>query len=187
MSKSWRILVLGVVCLLTVHSTFAQTTPAVIIVGGAPMDPLKDIVDNLLHSKDHTALVATIRAAGWVGTLKGAGPFTVFAPTNEAFDKLPPDTTDDWLKPENQAQAIKVLSYHVVAGKIGTKALLKMIKKSKGKATLKTMEGTNIYVTQEGDHILIWDESGNKSTITTSDVWQKNGVIYVTDTVLLPK
>jgi uncharacterized surface protein with fasciclin (FAS1) repeats len=186
MSKSLRNLISGAVCMLALSSALAQTTPAV-IVGGAAMDPLKGITDNLLHSKEHTALVATIRAADLGGTLNGAGPFTVFAPTNEAFNKLSPDTTDDWLKPENKAQAIKVLSYHIVAGKIGTKTLLKMIKKSKGKAALKTMEGDNIYATQEGDNIVIWDESGNKSTITIGDVWQKNGVIHVIDTVLLPK
>lgn len=186
MSKSLRILMGGFVCVFSLSTTLAQT-PQAVIVGGATMDPARDITDNLLHSKDHTDLGATIRAADLGGTLKGVGPFTFFAPTNEAFHKLSPDTTDDWLKPENKAQAIKILSYHVVAGKIGTKTLLKMIKKSKGKATLKTMEGDNIYATLDGDIILIWDESGNKASITTSNVWQKNGVIQVIDTVLLPK
>jgi uncharacterized surface protein with fasciclin (FAS1) repeats len=186
MSKSLRILMGGLVCVFSLSTTLAQTSQAV-IGGGAAMDPAGDITDNILHSKDHSDLVATIRAAGLGGTFKGVGPFTFFAPTNEAFHKLSPDTTDDWLKPENQAQAIKIISYHVVAGKIGTKTLLKMIKKSKGKATLKTMEGDNIYATLDGDNIVIWDESGNKASIITSDAWQKNGVIQVIDTVLLPK
>jgi uncharacterized surface protein with fasciclin (FAS1) repeats len=186
MRKSWLSFIWVFVCCLSMDGSYAQNTQ-VVVVGGAPMDPLKNMVDNLLHSNDHTALLATIRAANMGGTLNGAGPFTLFAPNNEAFNKLPPDTTDDWLKPENQAQAIKVLSYHVVAGKVGVKTLLKMIKKAKGKATLKTMEGDNMYATQEDGHILLWDELGNKSTITISDAWQKNGVIHVIDTVLHPK
>jgi uncharacterized surface protein with fasciclin (FAS1) repeats len=186
--KRFFSLLLGAGLLFSVSNTFAQmSNESAKEVGGSPMYPSKDIVDNAVNSKDHTTLVAAVKAAGLVPTLKGAGPFTVFAPVNAAFDKLPAGTVDNLLKPENKAQLVKILTYHVVAGRIGSKALLKMIGKAGGKATLKTVEGDNIYATQDNGMITIWDESGNKAMVTIDDVWQKNGVIHVIDTVLLPK
>jgi uncharacterized surface protein with fasciclin (FAS1) repeats len=181
-------LLLGAALLCSSVNTFAQMSgEKTVEVGGAAMYPSKDIVDNAVNSKDHTTLVAAVKAAGLVETLKSAGPFTVFAPTNEAFAKLPTGTVDNLLKPENKGQLTKVLTYHVVAGKIGSKQLMKMIKKAGGKATLKTVQGDNIYASADNGMITIWDESGNKAMITISDVWQSNGVIHVIDTVLLPK
>ena len=181
-------LLLGAGFLFSSVNTFAQMSgEKTVEVGGSAMYPSKDIIDNAVNSNDHTTLVAAVKAAGLVSTLKGAGPFTVFAPTNEAFAKLPAGTVDDLLKPENKAQLTKVLTYHVVAGRIGSKALLKMIKKAGGKATLKTVQGDNIYASADNGMITIWDESGNKAMITIADVWQSNGVIHVIDTVLLPK
>ncbi len=186
--KRFFSLLLGAGLLFSVSNTYAQmSSENTKEVGGSPMYPSKDIVDNAVNSKDHTTLVAAVKAAGLVPTLKGDGPFTVFAPVNAAFDKLPAGTVDNLLKPENKAQLVKILTYHVVAGRIGSKALLKMISKAGGKATLKTVEGDNIYATQAGGMIIIWDESGNKAMVTIDDVWQKNGVIHVIDTVLLPK
>ena len=167
--------------------TFAQmSNEKTVEVGGAPMYPSKDIIDNAVNSKDHTTLVAAVKAADLVSTLKGPGPFTVFAPTNAAFAKVS-DAVDNLMKPENKAMLVKVLTYHVVPGRIGSKMLLKMIKKAGGKATLKTVQGENLYASADGDMITIWDENGNKSMITTADVWQSNGVIHVVDAVLMPK
>ena len=186
--KRFFSLILGMGLLCSSAATFAQMSgEKTVEVGGAAMYPSKDIVDNAVNSKDHTTLVAAVKAAGLVGTLKGAGPFTVFAPTNEAFAKLPAGTVDNLLKPENKDMLIKVLTYHVVAGKIGSKQLMKMIRKAGGKATLKTVQGDNIYASADNGMITIWDESGNKAMVTIGDVWQSNGVIHVIDTVLLPK
>jgi uncharacterized surface protein with fasciclin (FAS1) repeats len=181
-------LLLGAGLLLSASNTFAQMSDGKTVeVGGAAMYPTKDIIDNAVNSKDHTTLVAAVKAADLVATLKGPGPFTVFAPTNEAFAKLPAGAVDNLLKPENKGQLTKVLTYHVVAGRIGSKELMKMIKKAGGKATLKTVEGDNIYASASDGMITIWDDSGNKAMVTIADVWQKNGVIHVIDTVLLPK
>ncbi|TDX00229.1 fasciclin domain-containing protein [Dinghuibacter silviterrae] len=177
-------LFVGAGLLFSAVNTFAQKT---VEVGGAAMYPTKDIVDNAVNSKDHTTLVSLVKAAGLVSTLKGPGPFTVFAPTNEAFAKLPSDVVDDLMKPENKAQLTKVLTYHVVPGRIGSKALVRMIRRAGGKATLKTVQGDNLYASAEGGMITLWDESGNKSMITIADVEQSNGVIHVVDTVLMPK
>src|ERR1700744_459206 len=186
--KRFFSLLLGTGLLLSSAVTFAQMSgEKTVEVGGDAMYPTKDIVDNAVNSKDHTTLVAAVKAAGLVSTLKGTGPFTVFAPTNAAFAKLPDGAVDDLLKPENKAQLVKVLTYHVVPGRIGSKTLLKMIKKAGGKATLKTVQGENLYASADGDMITIWDENGNKSMITQADVWQSNGVIHVVDTVLMPK
>jgi uncharacterized surface protein with fasciclin (FAS1) repeats len=181
-------LLLGAGLLLTATGSYAQMSgEKTVEVGGAPMYPSKDIVSNAVNSKDHTTLVAAVKAAGLVATLQGAGPFTVFAPTNEAFTKLPTGTVDDLLKPENKAQLVKVLTYHVVAGKIGSKMLLKMIKKGGGSATLTTVQGETLTATTDGTSVFITDQMGNKATVTIADVWQSNGVIHVIDTVLLPK
>ena len=167
-------------------STFAQMDKTV-MVGGAAMYPTKNIIENAVNSKDHTTLVAAVKAAGLVETLEGPGPFTVFAPTNEAFDKLPKGTVETLLKPENKAKLTAILTYHVVAGKISSMDLMKMVKEGHGKATLKTVEGENLYVTQKGHNLMVTDEKGDVAKITIADVNQSNGVIHVINTVLLPK
>jgi uncharacterized surface protein with fasciclin (FAS1) repeats len=155
-------------------------------VGGAAMYPSKNIVENAVNSKDHTTLVAAVKAAGLVDTLEGAGPFTVFAPTNEAFAKLPAGTVDTLLKPENKDMMVKILTYHVVAGKVGAMDLKKMIKDGNGTATLKTVSGGTLTAKEMGGKIVLTDEKGGTSTVTIADVWQSNGVIHVVDTVLMP-
>jgi uncharacterized surface protein with fasciclin (FAS1) repeats len=161
----------------------AQKDP---MVGGAAMYPTKNIVENAMDSKDHTTLVAAVKAAGLVDTLEGTGPFTVFAPSNEAFDKLPAGTVDTLVKPENKATLTKILTYHVVAGKVTSKELLKMIKMGGGKAELKTVEGGTLTATTSGGKIMLTDEKGGMSTVTIADVYQSNGIIHVVDTVLMP-
>ncbi len=156
-------------------------------VGGAAMYPSKDIIDNAVNSKDHTTLVAAVKAAGLVETLKGAGPFTVFAPTNEAFDKLPAGTVESLLKPEAKATLTKVLTYHVVSGNMDSKAIAAAIKKGKGKAELKTVAGGILIGSMQGKDLILTDEKGGVSKVTIADVHQKNGVIHVVDTVLMPK
>ena len=155
-------------------------------VGGAAMYPTKNIIENAVNSTDHTTLVAAVKAAGLVETLEGAGPFTVFAPTNEAFAKLPAGTVDTLLKPENKDTLVKILTYHVVAGKVSSKELVKMIKKNGGKATLKTVSGGTLTATVSGGKVMLTDEKGGMATITIADVNQSNGVIHVIDSVLLP-
>jgi uncharacterized surface protein with fasciclin (FAS1) repeats len=155
-------------------------------VGGAAMYPTKNIVENAVNSKDHTTLVAAVKAAGLVDTLEGPGPFTVFAPTNEAFAKLPAGTVDTLLKPENKDQLVKILTYHVVAGKVGSKDLIKLIKKGGGKAALKTVSGGTLTASLQGGKVLLTDEKGRTATVTIADVYQSNGVIHVVDAVLLP-
>ncbi|MGE5278571.1 MAG: fasciclin domain-containing protein [Acidobacteriota bacterium] len=156
------------------------------MVGGAPMYPSKDIIDNAVNSKDHTTLVAAVKAAGLVETLKGKGPFTVFAPTNEAFEKLPAGTVDTLLKPENRASLSKVLTYHVVPGRLDARALGKKIREGNGSATLTTASGGTLTAMMQGDKIVVKDDKGDLSTVTIGDVYQSNGVIHVVDTVLLP-
>lgn len=157
------------------------------MVGGAAMYPTKNIVENAVNSKDHTTLVAAVKAAGLVETLESAGPFTVFAPTNEAFNALPAGTVDNLLKPENKDKLTAVLTYHVVAGKLNSMDLMKMVKENHGKATLKTVNGENLYITMKGKHLWVTDENGGMAKITIADVNQSNGVIHVVDKVLLPK
>lgn len=155
-------------------------------VGGAPMFPSKNIVENAVNSKDHTTLVAAVKAAGLVDTLAGPGPFTVFAPVNKAFDKLPAGTVETLLKPENKKTLTAILTYHVVPGKLSANDLKAKIKAGGGKAMLKTVEGEDITLTSKGRKIEIIDAKGGKSAITIADVNQSNGVIHVVDTVLLP-
>ena len=157
------------------------------MVGGAAMYPSKTIVANAVNSADHTTLVAAVKAAGLVDTLNSAGPFTVFAPTNAAFDQLPAGTVDTLLKPENKATLTKVLTYHVVSGKYDSKVLARLIKKGNGKAWLKTVSGDNLTAMMDGNNIVLKDEKGGASTVTTADVYQSNGVIHVVNAVLLPK
>ncbi len=178
---------------LAVAAVFAFTFAAPAIhaqidpqVGGAPMYANKNIVENAVNSADHTTLVAAVKAAGLVDTLEGAGPFTVFAPTNDAFSKLPAGTVDSLLKPENKDQLVKVLTYHVVAGKVSSKDLVKMIKAGHGKAELKTVEGGKLIAALHGGKVMLTDEKGGMATVTIADVYQSNGVIHVIDSVVLP-
>ena len=150
------------------------------------MYPTKTIVANAMNSADHTTLVAAVKAAGLVDTLNSAGPFTVFAPTNAAFDQLPAGTVDMLLKPENKAALAKVLTYHVVSGKYDSKVLGKLIKKGHGKAWLKTVSGGTLTAMMDGGNIVVRDEKGGTSKVTTADVYQSNGVIHVVNAVLLP-
>lgn len=156
------------------------------MVGGAAMYPTKDIVDNAVNSKDHTTLVAAVQAAGLVDTLKSAGPFTVFAPTNAAFAALPAGTVDTLLKPENKGTLTAVLTYHVVSGALDSKALNTQIKAGGGKAVLKTVQGEELTVSGKGNNLNVTDAKGNVAKITINNVYQKNGVILVVDKVLLP-
>jgi uncharacterized surface protein with fasciclin (FAS1) repeats len=156
------------------------------MVGGAPMLASKDIVDNAVNSADHTTLVAAVKAAGLVPTLKTKGPFTVFAPTNAAFDKLPAGTVDTLLKPENKGMLTKVLTYHVVPGRLDSRAIAKLIKTGNGKAMLKTVSGGTLTAWMDGDKLVLQDEKGGNSTVSIANVYQSNGVIHVVDTVLLP-
>ena len=157
------------------------------MVGGAAMYPTKNIIENAVNSKDHTTLVAAVKAAGLVETLQGKGPFTVFAPTNEAFSKLPAGTVETLLKPENIKTLQTILTYHVVAGKMNGSDIAKAIKAGKGKASLKTVSGGTLTAWMDGKELYISDESGNKAKVAIADVNQSNGVIHVVDTVLLPK
>ena len=158
-----------------------------VMVGGAAMYPSKNIVENAVNSKDHTTLVAAVKAAGLVETLQSAGPFTVFAPTNEAFNLLPAGTVDNLVKPESKKTLTTILTYHVVSGKLNSWDIAKLIKEGNGSATLKTVSGGNLYASRKGNNIIIKDENGGKSMITIKDVNQSNGVIHVVDHVLLPK
>lgn len=182
-SKITLAALMAVTLTFSAATVLAQKDPNV---GGAAMFPTKNIVENAVNSKDHTTLVAAVKAAGLVDTLEGPGPFTVFAPTNEAFAKLPAGTVDTLLKPENKDQLVKVLTYHVVAGRVSSKELIRMIKKSGGKAELKTVAGGTLTATLQMGHVVLTDEKGGTATVTIADVLQSNGVIHVIDSVLLP-
>ena len=164
----------------------AQANVKTVMVGGAPMYPTKNIIENAVNSKDHTTLVAAVKAAGLVETLSGPGPFTVFAPTNAAFGKLPAGTVETLVKPENKETLTKILTYHVVAGRMTAAELMKAIKAGKGTATLKTVSGGTLKATAKGKTIQLRDEKGGVSTVTIANVLQSNGVIHVVNTVLLP-
>jgi uncharacterized surface protein with fasciclin (FAS1) repeats len=157
-----------------------------VTVGGAPMYPSKNIVQNAVNSKDHTTLVAAVKAAGLVDTLQSPGPFTVFAPTNDAFAKLPAGTVDNLLKPENKKTLTNVLTYHVVPGRLSAKDLMEKIKAGNGKAILKTVEGADLIFAEKDGKLWIWDAKGGSAQVTIRNVMQSNGVIHVIDTVLLP-
>ena len=173
---------LAVMMGLGAASSFAQ-----VMVGGAPMLASKDIIDNAVNSKDHTTLVAAVKAAGLVETLKGPGPFTVFAPTNAAFAALPAGTVETLLKPENKGMLSGILTYHVVAGKVDAAALTKMIMDGKGSTSFNTVAGGMLTAKSAGGKVLITDEKGGSATVTIADVYQSNCVIHVVDKVLLPK
>lgn len=169
---------------LFVSASFAQEKT--VEVGGAPMYPSKNIVENAVNSKDHTTLVAAVKAADLVETLQSAGPFTVFAPTNAAFDKLPAGTVESLVKPENKKTLTTILTYHVVAGKMDSKAIAAAIKAGGGTATFKTVQGGTLKAMMKGKKLVLSDEKGGMSTVTIKDVYQSNGVIHVIDTVVMP-
>ncbi len=175
----------AVSCALCLAPLAIQANP---MVGGAPMSEQKNIVENASKSKDHTTLVAAVKAAGLVDTLEGAGPFTVFAPTNEAFDALPAGTVDNLLKPENKDQLTKILTYHVVPGRLTARVLMKKIKEGGGQATLKTVQGEDLTVMMNSglDGLVLKDAQGNTANVTIKNVMQSNGVIHVIDKVLMP-
>ena len=182
MNKELAVLLLSIVATAATLAV-AGSDP---IVGGHEMFPSKNIIQNAVNSDDHTTLVAAVKAAGLADTLQGPGPFTVFAPTNEAFSKLPAGTVDTLLKPENKDMLTKILTYHVVAGRISASDLKKEIKAGNGEASLKTVSGGTLTATIQGNHIVLKDEKGDMSRVTISNVNQSNGVIHVVDTVLLP-
>ena len=173
--------------LAVVMSAVSVASMAQVMVGGAPMLASKDIIDNAVNSKDHTTLVAAVKAAGLVDTLKGPGPFTVFAPTNAAFAALPAGTVDTLLKPENKPMLTNILTYHVVAGKWDAAAISKMIADGKGMATIKTVSGGTLTAKASGMGVTVTDEKGGVANVTIADVYQSNGVIHVVDKVLLPQ
>ena len=191
MKTTYKIAAITAALIMSVAGTAslaqAAKPAASVMVGGAAMLPTKDIIDNAVNSKDHTTLVAAVKAAGLVETLKGPGPFTVFAPTNAAFAALPAGTVDTLLKPENKAMLSGILTYHVVAGKVNAAALTKMIKDGKGTALIKTVAGGTLTAKKAGGKVMITDEKGGSATVTIADVYQSNGVIHVVDKVLLPK
>ncbi|GJD40958.1 MULTISPECIES: fasciclin domain-containing protein [Methylobacterium] len=191
MTRMFKVASLTVAMALTGAGAFGTAAQAAeektVMVGGAPMYPSKTIVENAVNSKDHTTLVAAVKAAGLVETLSGKGPFTVFAPTNAAFAKLPAGTVDTLVKPENKATLTKILTYHVVAGTMTAADLQKAIKAGGGKAMLKTVEGGSLTAEEKGGKIELVDGKGGMSTVTIADVMQSNGVIHVVDTVLMPK
>jgi len=177
------VLLLAVVAFAGTSAMAGSKNP---VVGGQEMYPTKDIIDNAVNSADHTTLVAAVKAAGLVDTLKGSGPFTVFAPTNEAFAKLPAGTVENLLKPENKDALTKVLTYHVIAGRLSALDLKKQIKAGNGQAELKTVSGGTLTVMMQGKNIVLKDEKGGVSTVTIPNVFQSNGVIHVVDAVVLP-
>ena len=178
-----RGLSVGLIGLALATAAIAATNP---VVGGSAMFPQKNIIQNAVNSADHTTLVAAVKAAGLVQTLESPGPFTVFAPTNSAFDKLPAGTVQTLLKPENKAELVKVLTYHVVPGRLTTFDLKKQIEAGAGQATLKTVNGETLTAREEHGEIVLVDEKGDSSRITIANVMQSNGVIQVVDTVVLP-
>ncbi|HMN83368.1 MAG TPA: fasciclin domain-containing protein [Burkholderiaceae bacterium] len=178
---------LAPVALAIVLAAAAASSSAQPMVGGAPMLPTKDIIDNAVNSRDHTTLVAAVKAAGLVDTLKGPGPFTVFAPTNAAFGALPAGTVDTLLKPENKAMLSGVLTYHVVPGKWDAAAISRMIADGKGMASIKTVAGGTLVARSAGGKMTLTDEKGGTADVTIADVYQSNGVIHVVDRVLMPK
>ncbi|PMQ06680.1 Immunogenic protein MPT70 [Dyella sp. AD56] len=179
-------LVLGVTSFSPLAIADSMDASASVMVGGAAMYPTKNIIQNAVNSKDHTTLVAAVKAAGLVDTLSGPGPFTVFAPTNEAFAALPAGTVDTLLKPENKASLVKILTYHVVPGRLTAKDLSMKVAAGGGKAELKTVQGETLTVSKAGDSWAVTDTKGNTAHVTIGDVIQSNGVIHVVDKVLMP-
>jgi uncharacterized surface protein with fasciclin (FAS1) repeats len=172
---------LGNICI-----SHAQTKEKTVIVGGAPMYPSKNIIENALNSKDHTTLVAAVKAAGLVETLEGPGPFTVLAPTNNAFDKVPKETLSKLMLPENKAQLTSILTYHVIPGKWSAEQITKAIQEGKGSYVTKSVQGGKLTFWMKGKNIYVKDAQGNSAKVTVANVNQSNGVIHVIDAVLMP-
>ncbi|RXK59407.1 fasciclin domain-containing protein [Lacibacter luteus] len=190
--KSVKLFTAAAIAMLVTANVFAQSSSMkmkekTVEVGGAPMYPSKNIVENAVNSKDHTTLVAAVKAAGLVETLMSAGPFTVFAPTNAAFDKLPAGTVETLLKPENKATLTAVLTYHVIAGKLDAKEIAKRIKEGNGTTELTTVQGGKLWLMMKDGKLWLKDEKGGMAVVTIKDVYQSNGVIHVIDTVIMPK
>jgi uncharacterized surface protein with fasciclin (FAS1) repeats len=183
MKKLAQVSMLAAIAFAAGSAVVAAQNP---MVGGHEMFPTKNIVENAVNSEDHTTLVAAVKAAGLVGTLEGSGPFTVFAPTNEAFAKLPSGTVETLLKPENKDTLVKILTYHVVAGRMDRKEIGEAIKAGHGKAVLNTVSGGTLTATMQGKDIVLTDEKGGSARVTQTNVFQSNGVIHVIDAVLLP-
>ncbi len=177
-----RTLVLALALAAAGGSAYAKNP----MVGGAPMYASKSIVENAVNSKDHTTLVAAVKAAGLVDTLAGPGPFTVFAPTNAAFAKLPAGTVESLVQPQNKPTLTKILTYHVVPGTYTAQDLMALVKKGGGQAELKTVEGDNLTVMQKGKRLFVADDKGNTARVTIGNVMQSNGVIHVIDAVMMP-
>lgn len=184
MKKTLSLLFLVAAAAAFAPAASAQENP---MVGGAAMLRTRDIVDNAVNSKDHTTLVPAVKAAGLVETLKGAGPFTVFAPTNAAFDKLPKGTVETLVRPENKETLTKILTYHVVAGNLDGNALMQQIKAGRGRATLTTVSGGTLTARMRGKNIILTDEKGGTARVGIGNAYQSNGVIHVIDTVLMPR
>ena len=183
MKRNFQLALIIATTFLT-SNLFAQST---VEVGGAPMYVNKNIIENAVNSKDHTTLVAAVKAAELVETLQSAGPFTVFAPTNDAFAMLPAGTVETLLKPENKAMLTTILTYHVVAGKLDSKEIARLLKAGGGKATLKTVAGGTLTAMMHGNDLMLMDEKGGSAKVTIKDVYQSNGVIHVVDHVVLPR
>jgi uncharacterized surface protein with fasciclin (FAS1) repeats len=179
-----NIFALGMCAVVLLAGAVSAQKP--VTVGGAPMYPNKNIIENAVNSKDHTTLVAAVKAAGLVDTLQGPGPFTVFAPVNAAFAALPAGTVDTLLKPESKGTLTAVLTYHVVPGRLNSQALARLIKQGKGKATLKTVQGEELTLSMSGDMLAVTDAKGGTATVSIANVNQSNGVIHVIDKVLMP-
>ena len=185
--KSQKFLSAAILALTLVTGTAFAQKEKTVMVGGAAMYPSRNIVENAVNSKDHTTLVAAVKAAGLVETLSSAGPFTVFAPTNAAFAKLPKGTVETLLMPENLKMLQTILTYHVVAGKMNAKDIAKAIKKGNGMATMTTVSGGRLMASMRGKNLILTDENGKIATVTIADVNQSNGVIHVIDSVVTPK
>lgn len=185
--KSQKFLSAAILALTLVTGTAFAQKEKTVMVGGAAMYPSRNIVENAVNSKDHTTLVAAVKAAGLVETLSSAGPFTVFAPTNAAFAKLPKGTVETLLMPENLKMLQTILTYHVVAGKMNAKDIAKAIKKGNGMATMTTVSGGRLMASMRGKDLILTDENGKIATVTIADVNQSNGVIHVIDSVVTPK
>ncbi len=188
--KQLKSLGMLLVAALLMNASFGQNkmgSEKTVNVGGAPMFPSKNIIQNAVNSKDHTTLVAAVKAAGLVETLESAGPFTVFAPTNAAFDLLPKGTVENLLKPENKAKLSGILTYHVIAGNLDSKAIAAKIKEGNGTAELTTVQGGKLWAMMKGNKIVLKDENGGMAYVTIKNVYQSNGVIHVIDHVVLPK
>lgn len=186
MKKLLSFILFSTIVLSTQSSLAQMPKEKTVEVGGAPMYPSRNIIENAVNSSDHTTLVAAVKAAGLVETLQGAGPFTVFAPTNHAFDLLPQGTVENLVKPENKSTLTNILTYHVVPGTYNSAAILKMIKEGKGMATLKTVQGKEISFMLSGEALLMKDAKGGLAKVVIKDVKQSNGMIHVIDHVLLP-